>query len=301
MSKQGEALPLIWPDLENLVTEDDEPVDNWVSERHMRLWVDTLYISYNPGKPFIAAANVGIFYDPKEQPIVPDMFLSLGVQPHKNWWKKQHRCYFLSEFGGKVPELALELVSNREGGENDTKKGTYEKIGVKYYVIFDPDHALDRVKKETLICYELRKKKYVRVKKPVFPDLGLQLVLWEGENEGRYDTWLRWADLEENLLPTGSEEKERADAAAKRAEEENQRAEEEAKRAAKEAQRAEEENQRAEEEAKRAAKEAKRAEEEAKRAEEEAKRAETASQEAERLRELLKQAGIDPESGESQK
>ncbi|MCU0391602.1 MAG: hypothetical protein MUE81_10835, partial [Thermoflexibacter sp.] len=51
------------PNVEHLVTEDDTPVDNIFSEKQQRLLVDTLF-SENPfgERPFIASANVGIYY-----------------------------------------------------------------------------------------------------------------------------------------------------------------------------------------------------------------------------------------------
>ena len=33
----------------------------------------------------------------------------------------------------------------------------------------------------------------------------LGLTWWDGEFEGRQDTWLRWTDAEGNLIPTGKE------------------------------------------------------------------------------------------------
>ena len=49
------------PDMSQIITEDDEPVDNMFSEKQQRLLVEPLYSSWNPGRPFIAAANVGVF------------------------------------------------------------------------------------------------------------------------------------------------------------------------------------------------------------------------------------------------
>lgn len=66
------------PDISNLVIEDDTPVDNFQSEKQQRLLVDALYSSWSPDTPFIAAANVGLFYALKHDPLVPDAFLSLG-------------------------------------------------------------------------------------------------------------------------------------------------------------------------------------------------------------------------------
>lgn len=68
-----------------------------------------------------------MFFALKQDPIVPDVFLSLGVQMPVDWSQKQNRSYFVWEFG-KVPEVAIEIVSNREGNELGSKKTTYARI-----------------------------------------------------------------------------------------------------------------------------------------------------------------------------
>jgi hypothetical protein len=73
------GLPLP-PDISHLVTEDDTPVDSLLSEKQQRLLVTCLYSSWAPGLPFLAAANVGLFYGLKLPAIVPDALLSLGVE-----------------------------------------------------------------------------------------------------------------------------------------------------------------------------------------------------------------------------
>ena len=39
-------------------------------------------------------------------------------------------------------EVVIEVVSNREGGEDTDKLATYAEIGIRYYVIYDPDQML---------------------------------------------------------------------------------------------------------------------------------------------------------------
>lgn len=67
------------PSLEDLVTEDDTPVDNMFSEKQQRLLTEPLYSSWDPGRPFIAAANVGLFYAVRQPPLVPDAFLRFTI------------------------------------------------------------------------------------------------------------------------------------------------------------------------------------------------------------------------------
>ena len=148
---------------------------------------------------------------------------------------------------GKVPELVLEIVSNREGGEGDRKLREHGRIGVTYYVIYDPaDHIQDRA----LACYTLRGQEYVALAPARFEDLGLSLLQWEGVFEGRQESWLRWADFASGeLIPTGAEgtieERQRANQERQRASQERQRASQKAQLLDQERQRADQERRRA--------------------------------------------------------
>lgn len=59
------------PDVEHLITEDDNPVVNIPSEKQQRLLVEPLYSSWQVEQPFIAAANVGIFSAVNAPPQTP--------------------------------------------------------------------------------------------------------------------------------------------------------------------------------------------------------------------------------------
>ncbi|MBI1764122.1 MAG: Uma2 family endonuclease [Acidobacteria bacterium] len=197
--------------LETIVTEDDEPVDNLFSAKQQRLLARTLYASWTPQpneeKPkqrrkFLADVNVGVFFALHEPPLVPDFFLSLDVQPHKNWYAKAHRSYFVWEFG-KVPEAVIEIVSNRKGGELTGKLKDYARMGVTYYVVYDPEQQLS---KDVLRVYEIGFGKRYRLREDnQLPELGLGLTLWRGVFEAQPDTWLRWCDATGKLIPTGEE------------------------------------------------------------------------------------------------
>lgn len=269
-SPMDECLSDMTPDISALITEDDTPVDNIPSEKQQRLLTEPLYSSWTgPGnnRSFLAAANVGVFSQIRTPPIVPDMFLSLDVTVAQDWWRKEHRSYFVWEFG-KPPELVLEIVSNTVGGERIEKREKYARMRVPFYVIYDPQR---QVMSEVLTIYRLVGVEYERQDTARIECLKLGLTLWEGEFEGRVDTWLRWTDDKGVLIPTG---KERADHEHQRVEQVSQRAEQEHQRAEQEQQRAEQESQRAEQER---------------------RRAEQEHQRAEHFAALLRRAGIDPE------
>ncbi len=198
-------------DIEHLVTEDDEPVDNIFSAKQQRLLVEPLYSSWRIEQPFLADANVGIFSTPYQPPIVPDMFLSLNAQVAEDWFAKQHRSYFLWEFG-KPPEVTLEIVSNTKGEENRKKLQRYAELGIWYYAIYDPQLL---IQESTLNVYELHIGEYILKSNWQLEKVDLTLTLWEGVFESRQGQWLRWCNLNGQVIPTGAEraeqERERAD------------------------------------------------------------------------------------------
>jgi Uma2 family endonuclease len=206
------------PDVSNLVTEDDTPVDNLASEKQQRLLVSSLYSS-KPEEIFLAAANVGIFHTPKQPAIVPDVFLSLDVRVPENWWEKKNRSYFIWEFG-KPPEVVVEIVSNKEGDELGHKLQIYEQIRVSYYIVYDPSQQLGN---SVLRIYELRGMRYFQTSETWLEQVGLGVTLVPGEFEGKQDTWLRWCDREGNLLLTGDELAQQAQQRAEQAEQRAQR------------------------------------------------------------------------------
>ena len=203
--------------VENLVTEDDEPVENLISDKQMRLLVEPLYSSWKPltdeetpqPRSFLAAADVGVFITPYQSPIVPDVLLSLDVEPRRNFFEKKNRSYFVWEFG-KVPEVALEIVSNKKGDEINDKMNRYAKMAVSYYVVFDPLQALSD---EVLRVYELGfgGRRYHLRRDYELPDVGLGLTLWSGEFEEEQFEWLRWCDADGNLILSGKERAEKAE------------------------------------------------------------------------------------------
>jgi Uma2 family endonuclease len=195
--------PNDWPDISHLVTEDAASLINIPSLRQQALLIDSLYSSYNPpdGQPFLATANVGIFSSVKKLPLTPDFFLCLNTSVPEPYWAKEHRSFF-TWVHGKVPELVLEIVSNKEGGEEDSKLREYARLRILFYVIFDPGNYLSD---EPLRVFALQRNKYERVDPQWLPELELGLVLQRTPFEGMTATWLRWCDASSNILLTGSE------------------------------------------------------------------------------------------------
>ncbi|NEP62837.1 MAG: Uma2 family endonuclease [Symploca sp. SIO2G7] len=241
-------------DISHLVIEDDIPVDNFQSAQQQRLLVEPLYSSQTLPPPFIAEANVGLFYKLKgDPPIVPDVMLSLGVQRAADYANRRDRSYFVWEFG-KVPEVCIEIVSNQEGdevalsqkskqkGKTLSKRDIYAQIGVAYYVVFDPlqqiqdkanmNGALLRVWMISPTGYQelTPAEGIINTDQSVWLEgAGVGLTLWEGAFEEDVSRlWLRWCDAKGQVIPTGAEgqdtERQRADTERQRADTERQRA-----------------------------------------------------------------------------
>ena len=194
-------------DYDSLITEDDTPVDNFYCEKQLRLLPESLKSSWERKEPYIVVADVGIYEDPPDTVIVPDVFLSLDVQYAEDIWKKKHRCYMIGIFG-KPPELVIEVVSNKTGEEDTTKLFRYEKIGVKYYVIFDPCfHILTSSK---IKVYKLINGKYKLHSEDIeeciwLNELNVGMKVQQGIFEEMEADWLRWCDRKGNTLLTGYE------------------------------------------------------------------------------------------------
>jgi hypothetical protein len=217
-------------DISHLVTEDDTPVDNFQSAQQQRLLVDALYSSNALPLPFIAEANVGLFYKLKGEPIVPDVLLSLGIQRAEDLSPRRNRSYFVWEFG-KIPDVCIEIVSNQEGdeltlsqksqqkGKTMPKPEIYAQIGVHYYAVFDPFQQLPGVNEMNgalLRVWTLRSGYYEEItpKEGItevdqcvnLQRVGIGLTLWQGQFEEAVDRlWLRWCNPQGQVLLTGTE------------------------------------------------------------------------------------------------
>jgi hypothetical protein len=230
-----------------LVLDDGKPVDNIFSEKQMRLLTQALHDSWAgppSGQPFVVMANVGVFHTLGEPPIVPDVLLAVGVRQGSP--KLRENLAYFVWLRGKVPDVVIEIVSNREGGEDTTKLEIYARIGVPYYVIFDPENEL---RGGVLRVLQLQGRTYQALPEPsFFSEVGLGIKPWQGRFEDLEASWLRWCDRGGSILQTGAErvekEQSRADSERQRADTERQRAESERQRADSERQRADSAEQR---------------------------------------------------------
>jgi Uma2 family endonuclease len=185
------------------------------------LWADRM--------DWFFGVNMGVYYEPDKAAIVPDGFLSLGVERYKARGKLR-LSYVLWQEHNIVPQWVLEVVSKTPGNEYDEKMTKYAQIGVLYYVIYNPDYSR-RDKHDPFEVYRLVNGVYVRqTGNPVWmPEIGLGIGCEVGTHEGCTREWLYWYDqLSRRLLAPANvieQERQRAELAQQQLEQERQRAE----------------------------------------------------------------------------
>ncbi len=228
--------PEDYPSFDNIVTEDGAAVDSIFSEKQMRLLTEPLYAAWSPERPFVALANVGLFYGIDLPPLVPDVLLSIDVSFPKSLFPKPNRTYAVWQYG-KPPEIVIEIVSNKVGGEDSTKLEKYANVRVSNYYIYDPEYHLSN---QELRGYRLAGNRLEPIDNPLghITELGLGVTLWSGRYEQIEAKWLRWIDAQGHMIATGAE---RAEQATQLAEQATQRAEQATRQAEQATQQAESE------------------------------------------------------------
>ncbi|WP_442937958.1 Uma2 family endonuclease [Nostoc sp.] len=288
-------LPRYLPSAEELPDSDETPVDNELQELIPGLLKAILLILWAERMDWLFAIDMGIYYHPDKPPIVPDGFLSLGVE---RFYDEELRPSYVLWDENVVPTFVLEVVSQNYRKEYTTKLNEYEALGVLYYVIY----SSRRRRKPHLEVHKLVNGKYeLQEGNPVWlPEIGLGIGCERGNYCGVTREWMYWYDQQGQRYLTPAEqikqETQRAQQETQRAQQEAQRAQQEAQRAQQEAQRAQQETQRAQQEAQRAQQETQRAQQETQRAQQETQRAEVAEQRVQQLTEQLRALGIDPDN-----
>ncbi|UFP93998.1 Uma2 family endonuclease [Gloeobacter morelensis] len=217
------------PTDEELPDSDGKPVDNELHVLIPALLRSILALLWAERTDWFFGANMGVYYDPKQPPLVPDAFLSLGVD--RNRRAPQLRLsYVLWQENDIVPQWVLEIVSQTPGGEYDAKMAKYAELGMLYYLVYNPNYT-GRDRHERFELYRLTGETYERVQgSPVWmPELELGIGYETGRFEGRTQEWLYWYDRQGQRFATPEEaaesQKRLADQQQQRAEQERQRAE----------------------------------------------------------------------------
>jgi Uma2 family endonuclease len=177
------------PSAEDLPDSDDTPVDNELQDLIPGLLKAILAWVWANRMDWFFGVDMGVYYDPDKPAIVPDGFLSLGVE---RIFDEDLRLSYVLWEENVVPILVLEVVSHKRRGEYSSKRKLYAELEVLYYVVYNPR----RRKKAPLEVYRLVNGEYVLLRgNPVWlPEVGLGIGTERGTYQGITREWLYWYD-----------------------------------------------------------------------------------------------------------
>ena len=209
------------PTAAELPCSDDIPVDNEDQNLLPNLLLLLLTYLWSERRDWYFGVDMAIYHTTglnSRVPVVPDAFLSLGVERRKG--DKSRRSYIVWEEGGIVPIWVLEMVSHQPGDEYTKKMALYAKLGVLYYVVYNPEFW-QRDRHQPLEIYKLEDGEYqLQIGEPLWmSELGLGIGRTRAQIGGITQEILTWYDEQGDRHLSG-EEQER-----QRAERERQRAE----------------------------------------------------------------------------
>lgn len=192
------------PSSAELPDSDDTPVDNELQNLVPNLLLAILALIWQDRRDWFFGVDMGIYHTPRQPALVPDGFLSLGVERFVG--EEGRLSYVLWEENNIAPLLALEVISKTYNQEYEDKERKYAQLGILYYVIYASDRR-KRKNREPFEVYRLVNDKYVRQPgDPVWmPELGLGIGRAQGTYEGWTREWLYWYDQNGNKYLTPEE------------------------------------------------------------------------------------------------
>jgi Uma2 family endonuclease len=218
------------PTSAELPCSDETPVHNEDQNFVPNILLFLLEYIWKSREDWFFAVDMGVYHTTGLNPrvaVVPDGFLSLGVERRKGGGSRS--SYVVWEEQNVVPMLTLEVVSQTPGGEYEDKLNIYAKLGVMYYVIYNP-RFWQRDRHLPLEVYKLVEGVYqLQIGEPFWmPELGLGIgrCVLPSDPFGR--EVLSWFDQKgDRHLSAEEQERFRAEQERYRAEQERFRAEQE--------------------------------------------------------------------------
>jgi Uma2 family endonuclease len=222
----SQPLPQPLPSTADLPCSDDTPVDNEDQNLLPNLLLLLLTYLWSARMDWYFGVDMAVYHttgvSPKV-PVVPDGFLSLGVERKKGG--KSRRSYATWEENNVVPIFVLEMVSHRPGGEYDEKLDIYTQLGVLYYLVYNPEFW-QRDRHQPFELYKLVQGEYqLQLGEPYWmPELELGIGRHQGQVGGINQEILTWYDRQGQRHLSAED---RAEQEQLRAEQERSRAEQE--------------------------------------------------------------------------
>jgi Uma2 family endonuclease len=188
------------PSTDELPCSDDTPVDNEDQNLLPNILLFLLKAIWSERMDWYFGVDMAVYHTTginPHIPVVPDAFLSIGVERRKGG--KSRKSYAVWEERGIVPILALEMVSQTFRGEYDEKMDIYAKLGVLYYVAYNPDYW-QRNKHQPFEVYKLVEGKYeLQRGEPYWmPEIGLGIGRCRVVFDNEWQEQLAWFDRKGN-------------------------------------------------------------------------------------------------------
>ncbi|NEP61244.1 MAG: Uma2 family endonuclease [Symploca sp. SIO2G7] len=195
------------PTSEELPCSDETPVDNELQNLIPNLLLNILALLWSKRQDWFFGVDMAVYYlyQGERQPtVIPDGFLSIGVP--RSTSEKGRLSYVLWEENNIPPLLAIEIVSKNYNDEYEEKKEKYTRLGVKYYLIYNPNHW-KRDKHQPFELYRLEQGKYIlQSTEPYWiPEIDLGIGRGKITHVGLEREWLLWYDREGNAYPIPEE------------------------------------------------------------------------------------------------
>ncbi|MCC5616334.1 Uma2 family endonuclease [Nostoc sp. CHAB 5836] len=196
------------PTTDELPCSDDTPVDNENQNLLPNILLFLLNSIWATRLDWYFGVDMAVYHttgvNPRV-PVVPDAFLSVGVERRKGG--KSRTSYAVWEENGVVPILTLEMVSQTPGGEYDQKMAIYAKLGVLYYVIYNPEFWR-RDQHQPFELYKLVDGEYkLQINEPYWMlEIGLGIGRYQGMVAGIPQELLSWYDKQGDRYLTSEEQ-----------------------------------------------------------------------------------------------
>lgn len=196
------------PTSAELPCSDDTPVDNENQNLLPNILLFLLKLIWANRDDWFFGVDMGIYHTTGISPlvpVVPDGFLSLGVERRKGGTSR--KSYVVWEEREIVPTFVLEIVSLTYGGEYDTKASIYAKLGVLYYLVYNPEYW-QRDRHQPFELYRLIDGNYqLQIGEPFWlPEVGLGIGRSPYQDGNTTVEALYWYDQQGNRYLTPEEQ-----------------------------------------------------------------------------------------------
>jgi Uma2 family endonuclease len=193
--------PSHWPSADELPDSDETPVDNELQELIPGLLKAILLIIWAERMDWFFGIDMAIYYHLDKPVIVPDAFLSLGVQ---RFYDEELRPSYVLWEEKVMPSFVLEVVSPTSRKEYTAKLKEYQRLGILYYVIY----SSRRRRKPRLEVYKLVNGSYELQPGNLvwMPEIGLGIGCERGNYSGVTREWLYWYDADGKRYLTPEEQ-----------------------------------------------------------------------------------------------